>query len=96
MFKIKVRIQGRLEWLTWDDGKLFGRPYLVDSVKAEAKLRAKDYIGPVGGPYTRGARQHLLSGLSVLHLLRGMEGVEVGEATGDVPEPPDTPPGAIV
>lgn len=98
MYTARIRRSGRNLDLTWDEGKLSGNPRLVALVRNQAKRWEDMPVGPVGGPYTRGRRAHLASGLSTVHLLREIcdPGTVPEIISGDAPEPPETPPGAIV
>ncbi len=79
--------------ITWDNGKLTGDPLLVSEVETEAKIREGESGGPVCGPYTR--NDHLTDPLSAVNLISEVLD-KVTKSSGDIPEPPEVPPDAII
>lgn len=91
-------IRGQSTRLTYSKGliggpKLDGDALAIDEVTLMAKLKTGDPVGPVGGPYV--TSNYLASPLAAVFLIREVfdEGVEI---TGDVPEPPPVPDGAVI
>lgn len=92
-------IRGQPVSLTYSRG-LVGKPKLegdilaVDEVLLAAEVRKGEAVGPVGGPYV--TENYLNDPLAALFLM--LEVFDEGslQATGDVPEAPGAPEGAII
>ena len=90
MFEAQGKYRGQPAEIRWDDGELSGTLDLVEAVRDRAFLTPT--VGPVGGPYT--TADHLASPLSAMVLIAGAFD-RPPSWSGDVPEVPDVPPGAI-
>jgi len=91
-YTVTGTINGRQNNLTWDAGRLSGSQEAVDLVTIEAQVlrQARVAVGPVG-MYLVADLKDPLAALFVM--LRVFSNPEV---TGEIPEPPKTPNGAIV
>ncbi len=92
MFEVRGNYRGRETVVRWDDGVLT----VDDDVRGEIQaLMGRDGpVGPVGGPYTEA--DHLESALSAMVLIKRALDVRPEPVfTGDVPEIPSVPDGAI-
>jgi len=92
-FTVKGYRGGIEREVTWEDGVLSGHEPTIEAIKADAEARKDEPVGPIGGPYTLGA--HLAAPLSAAILI-GEAFDKIISAEGEVPEPPETPEGAVV
>jgi hypothetical protein len=95
-FTMKFRWQESTQELTWEDGTLSSPDdHLVDYVQICAEAAEGRLVGLIPtGPFT--SKDHLKDALSTLCLLQ--EIIPPGDwidVTGEVPEPPELPEGAI-
>lgn len=79
--------------VTWTDRKLTGNPEAADVVRQEALFMVGERIGPEGGPYTR--NNHLAEPTSASIIMASVFLPWTLEISGDVPERPALPPGAV-
>jgi len=77
--------------VTWEDGKLTGDYVTVRRAESLAKMLEGERVGPVCGPYTES--DHLSDPISTLVILR--EIIDITDITGNVPQRPPIPDGAI-
>ena len=80
--------------VTWEDGKLNGRDEDVALIETEAEAWEGAPLGPITGPFTLSAKEHLASPLSMVFLARKLLGEEF-TVEGDIPEPPRTPKNSV-
>ena len=88
MYEVRGIYAGVEVTVTWDDGRLSGHESAVYAAGLRARSREGQPVGPVCGPYTY--TEHLQSPLSALFILEGVFD-RIDEATGDLPEIPETP-----
>lgn len=93
MYTLKCRYRNRDFSLTWEDGEFRGDPSAIFVLEARATAYEDEeiLIGPPTGPFV--TEDYLANPLAALWLVR--EVFEVLDATGDVPEPPEIPVGAV-
>lgn len=80
-----------LRMVSWDRGRLDGDPDLVARVEAAAQDLEGSKVGPHEGPYT--FDNHLASDLSALIIMAQV--LPGATFTGEVPERPAIPEGAV-
>jgi hypothetical protein len=78
--------------VTWTDGELSGDAPAVERIHARAEELEGELVGPPTGPFTE--VDHLQDGLSALFIMDEVFDA-ITEATGDVPEAPEVPEGAV-
>jgi len=97
-FNVTGTIRGQPVTLTYSKG-LIGGPTLtgdalaVEEVEFMVQALQGTSLGPVGGPYF--TKNYLKEPLAAVFLIREVFD-EDAEFTGDVPEPPRAPKGAII
>jgi hypothetical protein len=93
---IALRYWDARQEVTWEDGELSGpNPDMLDVTRLEADVMEGQAVGPLPtGPFT--ITNHLNDSLSAFCLIQSIVPPEdVLEASGDIPEPPELPEGAI-
>jgi hypothetical protein len=89
----RIGIGSRQGEITWNDGKMEGDDFLVQSCRQEALLLVGERIGPHEGPYTR--NRHLAEPTSACIIMVSLFVPNTVTFTGDIPERPALPEGAI-
>jgi hypothetical protein len=79
--------------LCWDNGSLSGDPALVAAAVERAAAQAGEHVGPVEGPYS--TTHHLSYPISALINMSDLFIPSTLSLSGDVPERPPIPEGAI-
>lgn len=79
--------------VTWDNGRLSGHDGLVVAIESEAATLEGFAVGPTAGPLT--FTDHLQDPVSALVVMRTVFD-SIREVSGDVPDLPPTPRGAII
>jgi hypothetical protein len=77
--------------VAWEDGALTGNRTLIQLILAEAANLEGEPVGPIG---QQTETNHLRSALSARLIIERV--MPDAEFTGDVPEPEDAPPGAVI
>jgi hypothetical protein len=92
-YTLTVDFKGGRYTLTWDHGEVSSdNDAFLLFVTATAKGLEGRAIGPVMGPYTR--INHLADPLSTVCLVRELG--EIVDTTGELPEAPSVPEGAMI
>jgi hypothetical protein len=93
---ITLHYWGARQEVTWEDGELTGADVdFIDLIKMQAEVMEGQPVGLIPtGPFT--TTDHLSDSLSAFCLIQSMVPPEnfLG-ASGDIPEPPELPEGAI-
>jgi len=90
---LRGSVRGAYRMVTWDNGRVIGDADAVEMVVADARLREGEAVGPIEGPTT--GRRHLRSPLSALIIMSSLFDPDTLVLSGDVPERPPIPEGAI-
>jgi hypothetical protein len=93
---IALRYWDTRQEVTWEDGELSGAGEdLLTLIRLEAEVREGSAVGLIPtGPFT--TTNHLNNSLSAFCLIQSMVPPEdFLDASGDIPEPPELPEGAI-
>jgi hypothetical protein len=85
------KIEGQDVKVVWKDGSLSGSPFAVQLIQLEAANLEGELVGPVG---QQTETKHLGSALSAMLIIDRVLTAVV--YTGEIPEPGNTPPRAII
>jgi len=94
-YTVKGKFGGKTVEVTWDNGHLIGMPTIVNMIRIHSDVLGaqREPIGPVCGPYKE--QDYLNDPLAALFLMQDHFFEEIVKVTGDVPEAPRVPDGAI-
>lgn len=91
-YTVKALLGTKLYTVTYEAGQLTGDEFAVDVLQINNQALQGTLIGPVGMYFDR---DYLKNPLAALFLMREVFD-EILELTGEVPEPPDVPDGAVI
>lgn len=95
-FTVRGQIRSRPAMLAWDAGRLDGDAFAVQQAQDDAAWYTGEVVGPVGGPYV--TKNYFAEALSAAIFLQEVVFDREPELTwsGDIPEPPAVPEGAVI